>query len=143
LEQSWDSILCSSEVSKISEVEAQPDSKQEAEDSINDNVCEVKLIRQPSPPPVVVPVQDMPVMADLMQLCDTGHSLKTSAEADPVKTSADADPVKTLPSPTKHFKQIEAPKELQIVRLFEHTFLFLTQSLYPTYISKTFLILYL
>ena len=108
LEQSWDSVLCNTEVSKLSELEPQPNPKREPEDSSGDNRSELKLIMQPSPPPVAAPVQELSVIADLMQLCDPSNSLQPSTEAEAVPA---------LPLLTDNLKQTEAPKELHIVKL--------------------------
>ena len=116
LEQSWDSVLCNTEVSKLSESEAQPNPK--SSDSSGDNCSELKLIKQPSPPPVAAPVQELSVIADLMQLCDPSNSLQPSTEAEPVTA---------LPLLTDNLKQTEAPKALHIVN-FVQLFCFLVDN---------------
>lgn len=110
LEQNWSKSLLGIEapsVAAITELEAEPASEKQVDTGSLDVASQPNLIKQPSPPPVPAPVQDLPVMAELMQLCKPVDSLSVSNVVDPLSGP--------LPTLAKDLKQSEEPKQLHIV----------------------------
>lgn len=106
LEQKWSKTLADVEVPNATVTLAESTSLEVCDAGQVDIAAQLSLIRQPSPPPVAAPVEQLPSMFEMTE---------TSKLAQPPPPSRVADPFPGPPSTlAKDLKQNEGPKHLHI-----------------------------
>lgn len=78
LDQNWSKMLSCEVPSTITTLEAEVACQKRLEAGPFGVASQPNLIKQPSPPPVLAPVQDLPVMSELLQLVKPEDSLPPS-----------------------------------------------------------------
>ncbi|KAI5076021.1 hypothetical protein GOP47_0008086 [Adiantum capillus-veneris] len=111
LDQNWSKMLsneAASDATSVTVLEAEPTSQKEMEAVALVKHSQPNLIKQPPPPPVAAPVQDLSVMAELMQLYKPEDPLPSSVDA------VDPCPLPISAALTKDLETSDGPKQLHI-----------------------------